>query len=138
MQEGNPIQSNPGDGQLPQKGTEGLFGRHVLLPNHYAWFVLASSLDLLMTWVVLHVGGYEANELARYIIERFDLYGVLVFKFALVIVVIGICEFVGMRRHETGRRLATWAIIVPSLGVLGAMVVLVRVGRGEGPMFVTS
>lgn len=110
----------------PGAAPAGLFGRHVLFPDHYSWFVLASTMDLLMTWVVLHSGGIEANAIARYIIEKFDLYGTLVFKFAMVVLVVVICEVVGQRRYATGRALATWAIVVPASGVLMAVLVLMR------------
>ncbi len=124
---GPPAAAQPADAQ-----PAGLFGRHVLFPDHYTWFVLASTMDLLMTWVVLHSGGYEANAIAAYVIEKFDLYGTLIFKFAMVVLVIVICEVVGQRRYATGRALATWAILFPASGVAMAIVVLARLGAFSG------
>ena len=36
----------------------------VLYENHYTWFVLVSALDIMLTWLVLHAGGREANAIA--------------------------------------------------------------------------
>jgi hypothetical protein len=99
-------------------------GRPVLYPTTYLWLVLISSLDIMLTWVILHVGGYEANPLAATIIERFDLWGAVSFKFFLVIVFLLTCEFVGRRRPRTGRAMATVAVCIAAVPVVVAVVLL--------------
>ncbi len=98
----------PMDGDRKDDST-GFFTRHVLYPDHYAWFVLASAMDLLMTGIVLYRGGAEMNRLAEFVILHFGRGGIVAFKFALVAVILVICEIVGQRRRDLGRRLATWA-----------------------------
>ncbi len=71
-----------------------------------------------MTGIVLYRGGWEANWLAAYIMDQLGTVGIVAFKFGLVIVVVIICEYVGRRRRDLGRRLATWAIILPAMAVL--------------------
>jgi hypothetical protein len=95
--------------------------RAVRYPNCYAWFVLLASLDLMLTWAVLHLGGLEMNHVADAVIRRWDLPGLVAFKFAIVALVIGICEVVGHRHDATGRRLAEWAVALTSVPVILAV-----------------
>jgi hypothetical protein len=98
--------------------------RHVLFPNGYAWFVLVSALDIMLTWVVLHVGGREANALADRVIFHFGLPGLVTYKFVLVIVVVAICEFVGRRKRETARKLLSVGIMITCMPVVLALALL--------------
>ena len=93
----------------------------VLYENHYTWFVFVSALDVMLTWVILHAGGREANHLAAAVLDRFGLEGLVVFKFALVILVIAICEVVGRKNIATGRRLASWAVALTCVPLLVAV-----------------
>ncbi len=99
---------------------------HVRYPNHYAWFVLASSLDILMTMIVLELGGSEVNPLADRVITAFGMRGVLVFKFAMMGLVILLCEIIGRQRDLWGRRVASFAIIVPAFGALMGYTLIAR------------
>jgi hypothetical protein len=96
----------------------------VLYENHYTWFVLVSALDVMLTWVVLHAGGREANALADAVLRNYGLGGMVAFKFALVALVIVICEVVGRRSIDTGRRLATWAVALTCVPLLVAILLL--------------
>ncbi len=50
--------------------------------------------------------GREMNSIADWIIHRFGLWGAIGFKFASVIFVVLVCEYVGRRVPKSGRRLA--------------------------------
>jgi Domain of unknown function (DUF5658) len=91
---------------------------HVIFPNGYVWFVFVSALDIMLTWVVLHLGGREANGLANEIIYRYGLPGLVIFKFALVILVVLICEVVGRRKHESARLLLSVGIMITCMPVV--------------------
>jgi hypothetical protein len=97
---------------------------HVIFPNGYVWFVFISTLDLLLTWIVLYLGGREANTVANEILNRFGLPGLIVFKFALVVIVVMICEFVGRRREESARLLLSVGIMITCLPVVLAMILI--------------
>ncbi len=112
-----------------QDESTGFFTRPVLYPDRYTWFVFASAMDLLMTGIVLCRGGSEVNRLAEFVILHFGRAGIVTFKFVLVAVILIICEIVGRRRRELGRRLATWAIVIPALAVAAAVVQLLLVGE---------
>ena len=96
-----------------------------LYPNVYVWYVFFASLDIMLTWVVLHAGGDELNFLADRIIERWGLPGLVTFKFTLVMLVVGICEIVGRRHPARGRKLAEWAVAITVIPVAIALLQLV-------------
>jgi hypothetical protein len=96
----------------------------VLYENHYTWFVLVSALDVMLTWVILHAGGREANAIAAAVLERFGLGGMVTFKFALACFVIVLCEVIGRRSVRAGRNLATAAIALTCVPLLVAVMLL--------------
>jgi hypothetical protein len=96
----------------------------VLYPNIYVWYVLVASLDIMLTWVILHFGGQEVNLLADHIIRRYGLPGTVIFKYGAVVLVVVICEFVGRARPHTGRRLAKAAIVLTMIPVAWALIQL--------------
>lgn len=110
-----------------------LFSRHVLYPDRYAWYVLASALDVMVTVTVLvHLGAREVNTFAQWSIERFGTWGLIGLKFLSVMLVVAICEYVGRRRPKMGRLLATAAIFASLMPVFAAMVqIVVLMTRGE-------
>lgn len=94
--------------------------RHVLFPDAYLWFVLVSSLDLMLTWLVLHLGWVEANPVANHVLQLGGFPGLTVFKFAAVVFVVCVCEFIGRRgqRPATARNLAFAAVAISAFPVL--------------------
>ena len=96
----------------------------VLYPNADLWLVLVSAMDIMLTWLILHLGGYEANPLAARVIEHYDLWGIVSFKFFLVIVFLLTCEFVGRRRPGVGRAMAYVAVCISAVPVAVAVVLL--------------
>ncbi len=106
----------------------------VRYPNAYVWFVFLAALDIMLTYLILHPvlfardatmtesRGTEANVVAGWVIERWDVPGMVAFKFALVAVVVILCEVIGRHRDATGRRIAEWAVAVTVIPVLVALV----------------
>jgi hypothetical protein len=111
---------------------DSLLGRALLYPAVYIWYVVLAAADIVCTWVVLHRGGRELNALADWIISRYDLVGVLVFKFALVVLVVLICEAVGRRNRQKGLWLAHWAVAVSAIPVVVGLVHVLRALREPG------
>jgi len=87
-------------------------------PLLYLWFVLVSSLDIVLTWVVLQLGGWEVNPVAAAIIKHWGLPGAIGFKFSLMLIVIVLCEVIGRKRDSTARRLAGWSVGVSAMAPL--------------------
>ncbi len=97
----------------------------VLYPNHYAWFVLTSSLDIMLTHTILtqfaEFGGRELNTFADWVIGQFGLPGAIGLKFMSVVTVVIICEIVGRKHPRTGRRLATAVLLLSLIPLVAAL-----------------
>ncbi len=100
--------------------------RALLYPGLYLWYIAFAAMDISLTWIILSLGGREVNALADWIIQRFQLPGVVVFKFFTVVLVVVICEAVGRRKPDTGVRLCKWAVILTSFPVVVGAVHLLR------------
>lgn len=90
----------------------GLLSRPTLFPRHYIWFLVLSAMDLLLTSVILHLGGREVNIIANQVLYNWDLAGLTVYKFLIVALVVVLCEAIGRLEPLTGRRVAACAILI--------------------------
>lgn len=98
----------------------------MLYPDQYAWLVLVGMLDVMLTNFVLNqLGGSEANPVAQWFIDRFDVAGLIILKVATLVVVVLICEFVGTRNCSKGKRLAEWSIAISAFPVVFALALAV-------------
>ena len=98
----------------------------VHFPDEYAWFVLVSSMDLMFTWLILNLGGREANPLANWVYLGLGFNGLVILKYSIVVLVIIICEIVARLREPTGRLLARIAIAISAFPSFWAMLLLVE------------
>jgi Domain of unknown function (DUF5658) len=107
--------------------------RHPLpLQRESALFLLASVLDVMMTYLMLwdvpepegRVMFYESNPVARWFLKDWGLTGIIAFKFTMVAVVEVIAHIVALRQLQVGRRLLEFGTIVVSLVVLYSMYLL--------------
>ncbi len=103
-----------------------LLQRQMRYPNSYAWLLLLSSMDIMLTWVILLFGGSEVNPIALWIIKRFELPGMIIYKFALIVFFIAICEIVGTLRDSTGWLLSKFSVMIACVPVVWAMYLLAR------------
>ena len=121
----------PADGAPAENaGSRPFLWQPALYPLEYGWYVFLSSLDLLFTWMILRVGGREVNAIADWIIRNHDLRGLVLYKFALVIIVVLVCEIVGRHRPVTGLKLARWAIVLSAFPTVVGGVHLLRAALG--------
>ena len=102
-------------------------------PQAYVWFIFVSAMDLMMTWIVLYFGGQEVNVLADYILDRWALTGMVVYKFSLVVFVIFLCEVIGHYRPRLGRRLSIFAVFITLVPVIIAFTHLLGAVYGPQP-----
>ena len=59
-----------------------------LFAEHHCWFVLVGTLDLLLTKVILSLGGRELNPLADLVLRQFDTPGLAALKYSTIIIVV--------------------------------------------------
>ena len=98
----------------------------VLYPGLYVWFVFVSAMDLMLTWIIIYLGGREVNPVADAVIWKGGLWGLVFFKFVLVTIVILICEMIGRRRMRVGRMIARFAVAITCVPVALALMQLAR------------
>jgi hypothetical protein len=94
-----------------------MFTQPVLYPKLYPLLVLGGTLDVLLTSVVLMLGGQELNGVANHVLQSSGLPGLVALKFAMISSVILMCEIVGRRRLELGSRVATFGVGVHAIVV---------------------
>ena len=92
--------------------------------NAYLWFIFVSSLDIILTWVILRKGGVEVNPIAELVIDSWGLPGAIGFKFALMLFVIISCEIVGRTRDALARKLIILGILISSFPVVWSVTLL--------------
>ncbi len=92
--------------------------------NAYLWFIFVSSLDIILTWVILRKGGVEVNPIAELVIDSWGLPGAIGFKFALMLFVIISCEIVGRTRDALARKLILVGILISSFPVVWSVTLL--------------
>lgn len=101
------------------------FRRHpeqnVLFPNAYAWLVLAGSLDVIMTYLMLNVGAIEVNAVANHAQRVAGLWGLIGLKFSMIAGVLWICEYVGRHRLSTARSLVGAGVALNFLPVVASL-----------------
>src|SRR5687768_13798182 len=97
-----------------------LHREHVLYENIYMWLIFLAAMDCIMTWMILQFGGHEVNQIANAVLERWDMKGMVFYKFILIGFVIFCCEAVGRRRMRTGWRLATFSVVASCVPVSAA------------------
>lgn len=97
----------------------------VLFPFYYLGLIFVSALDLIFTYTILMLGGYEVNPIANAVLQSpAQFNGLIIFKFIIVVAVIGICEFIGRYETHTARRLSTWAIAISAFPVAWSLLLL--------------
>lgn len=94
-----------------------------LFAEHHCWYVLVGTLDLLLTKVILSLGGREVNPVADLFLRTLDTPGLAALKYGTIVFVVLVCEWVGRTHAQAGRRLAVAAV--------GLSAVPVMVGSGQ-------
>ena len=90
----------------------------VRFPNLYLWLVFLSALDVALTRVILYFGGIEVNPLAQWVIDQGGQMGMCLFKFAIVVFVILVCEYTARLNFGSARRLALAGCIISAFPVV--------------------
>lgn len=100
------------------------WGGEVQYPNLYVWLVFFASLDVMLTWIVLTLGGSEVNPVADAVVQTGGLLAMSIYKFVLVSVFVLMCEAVGRMRDATGRTLAWVGVAIAAAPVVWTLVLL--------------
>lgn len=104
--------------QATVRHLQGHHAQSVLFPAAYSWLVLAGSLDVIMTYLMLNLGATEVNAVANHALRLAGLWGLIALKFTVIAGVLWICEFVGRRRRSTARSLVSAGVALNFLPVV--------------------
>jgi hypothetical protein len=88
------------------------------LPSCHLWIIAVGTLDILITMIILSLGGFEANPIAAAIIADYGLAGMVVYKYFCIALLIFGCEFVARTRIDTARRLAMLVVAISAAPVV--------------------
>jgi len=105
------------------------------LETEASWFLLACALDVVMTFLLLHMSAsghttvriVESNPLARWAIHQWGLPGMIVFKTGLSVLVVGIAMAVYRVRPVVARLLLVGgAMVVTAVVVYSVRMMLLH------------
>jgi len=99
-----------------------------------SWFILVGALDVFMTYLILRYSAeqrthnvlIEGNPIARWVLHRWGMQGMVIFKFLMIAVVATIAEVVGKVRPNVGRGLLVLGTLVVGGVVVYSFLLLQR------------
>ena len=94
-------------------------------PELYVWLLFVSSLDIMLTWVILRDGGEEVNPVAKLVIDAWGLNGAILFKFGLILFVIISCEVVSRVRPRVAHLLIWFGVLISSFPPVWSVTLLI-------------
>lgn len=108
--------------------------RALLFETEISWFVLVGALDVFMTYIILrfsHDGQtrhtlVESNPVAAWVLHRWGMRGMVIFKFIMIAVVVTIAEVVGQVRPVVARLLLLGGTLVVGSVVVYSLLLLLR------------
>ncbi len=105
-----------------------MLGHRLVHSRIYPLYLILATFDIVFTWIIIaSLGGSELNVLADWVIRSHGLPGMIVLKFASLLLVVLICEWIHSRRPAVSRGLITAAIGLSLVPVVVGGVILGRV-----------
>ncbi len=113
--------------QSPNQSLLWIFRKHLSLETETAWFVLVSTLDIWMTYILLTTTDniVEGNPIAAFFTDRWGASGMVKFKFALVAFVAVAAQIIAQKKPKTARAILVFGTMVV---VIYSAVLFVRSG----------
>lgn len=106
----------------------------LLYETELSWFVLVGALDVFMTYLILRYSAegrtqnvlIEGNPIARWVLHKWGMQGMVIFKFIMIALVATIAEVVGQVRPNVGRGLLILGTLVVGGVVVYSVLLLQR------------
>lgn len=90
-------------------------------PEHprrwYPWLIALAACDVVLTSIILGLGGTEINALACWVYREAGPMGLAGLKFACVVLVLAICQALARRRVSAARGVACFAVVANTVPV---------------------
>jgi uncharacterized membrane protein len=103
------------------------FRQPVIHANLIVWFTFLATLDVMFTTLALHMGGSEMNAVAEWVIARWDLAGMVVFKFSVVVWIVCAVHLIARLNDRAAQQLAEWAVALSCVPVAFTIVQMMAV-----------
>jgi len=94
--------------------------RQLPLEEESAVFILVNFADVVLTGLAFRFGAREVNIAAKWVLHRFGLSGMVIYKFALVTFVLLVCQYIYPTHPKTAR-----AVLLTGSVAYGLLVVAV-------------
>ena len=107
-----------------------MFRQNVKYAQEYLAFVLLNLFDLFLTGYIFRFQGMEANGAAQAVIERWGYVGFVVYKFALVTIVVLACEAVAKKNPNLAKGIIYFGCLVYTCVVLYEIALITHVLHG--------
>ena len=82
-----------------------MFKKDVVLAQEYLGFLLLNLFDLFLTGYIFRHSGQEANGIPALVLKYWHLTGFAIFKFAMLVVIIMLCETISLFNVKRARQL---------------------------------
>ncbi len=105
--------------------------RHLLtgklpLQDQTTYFVLVNTLDIYLTYLHLASGNVESNPIANFFFKNWNIWGMVVFKMAIVAAVCVIAQIVALKSLKKASRLLGFGIVFVGCVVVYSVWLLAR------------
>ncbi len=112
----------------PQNKKKSSFtGKQLPLESETVWFLLVSALDVFMTYLLIRRAGFtEGNPVAAYFLHRWDVKGLVFYKFFMVAFVTIITQIIARTREDIAARLLQFATLVVGGVVVYSLILYLR------------
>ena len=98
-----------------------------LLEFEKTLFVVINLMDVVMTFLLLNHGSfYESNPIADFVLQRWGIVGMTLFKLSVVGVVLAIANLVAIWRLETSRNLLRFGSLLVGSVVAYSVFLMMR------------
>jgi len=96
------------------------------LQDQTTYFILVNTLDIFLTYLHLRTGNVEANPIARFFINQWDIVGMVAFKLTIVATVCVIAQVVALKSLQRAGRLLNFGTAFIACVVLYSVWLLAR------------
>lgn len=90
----------------------------ILFPRMYWAYIVLAAMDVLLTALILKVGGHELNAVGRAAFAWAGLFGATMLKFTTVTVVLLACEYAERAKPDAGRLIVYAAVSISTVPVM--------------------
>lgn len=99
-----------------------------MLESEIAWLILLSIMDIFLTWSLLSKGPQfvESNPLAAWVFRRYNIAGMVAYKFLLIGAVVVIAELVERVKPGRGRFVLRVGIVAAAAVVIYSVMLNLR------------